>query len=151
MNTQPEDKHSELLLPFKAMKKDEHCGAYVIDATGATVCDLYFKHESGIVHFNDAEGRVELIVTAVNQHEALLKKVEEQRAEIKAIEKNTDHWADKAKELEAENKKQAKMKAALEWLASGHDVQTRTKVEADYWANQFKVAMNQAKQALEDK
>ena len=77
--------HSKLYLPLKLVKKNKHCGAYIIDDLGTTVCDLYFMKESKVIEFDNADEYMKLIVYSVNN----FKRYEEALEEISEC---PDRW-----------------------------------------------------------
>ena len=73
--------------PWELIEATEHHGAYVVNSWGRTVCDLYAMSNpmaesvrnggtSFPVPFDDMAANAELIVKAVNNHDALVKVLE---------------------------------------------------------------------------
>lgn len=75
-----EVKHSnpaeDLYLPLKHIQKDIHCGHYIQDDLGDTVCDFYFKKDGKVIDHGYADKYATFIAKAVNMHEQLVKSLD---------------------------------------------------------------------------
>ena len=66
---------------------------------------------------------------------------------------NGDRWIredDASRLVEKLRTENTKLRDALGWIAADHKVSTETKQRSDYWANQFYIAMTEARKALKE-
>lgn len=64
------------------------------------------------------------------------------------VDEAQDEPQSRSQEIDSLREEVGRLREALEWLTRPHEVSTLTKQRSDYWANQFKLAMRLAKEAL---